>query len=86
MGSGPLRCCIFSFRIAPDDVRYGTSGMPVPGYDALVLDEQGAPVADGEAGSSWCAGHRRPRGIGIQRDKTRRTFRGEWTHTGTLYP
>jgi 4-hydroxybenzoate-CoA ligase len=33
-----------------DDVRYGTSGVPVPGYDAVVLDEQGVPVVDGEAG------------------------------------
>ncbi len=25
----------------PDDVRYGTSGKPVPGYEAMILDEHG---------------------------------------------
>jgi acyl-coenzyme A synthetase/AMP-(fatty) acid ligase len=32
------------------DIRYGTSGKPVPGYDAMILDEHGGRVANGEAG------------------------------------
>jgi 4-hydroxybenzoate-CoA ligase len=69
----------------PDDVRYGTSGKPVPGYEALVLDEQGVPVADGEAGELVVRGPSSADGYWHQRDKTRRTFRGEWTHTGDTY-
>jgi 4-hydroxybenzoate-CoA ligase len=69
----------------PDDVRYGTSGKPVPGYEALVLDEKGAPVADGEAGELVVRGPSSADGYWHQRDKTRRTFRGEWTHTGDTY-
>ena len=69
----------------PDDVRYGTSGKPVPGYDAVVLDEQGAPVADGEAGELVVRGPSAADGYWNQRARTRRTFRGGWTHTGDTY-
>ena len=33
----------------------------------------------------WCAARRAAEGYWNQRDKTRRTFRGEWTHTGDTY-
>jgi len=68
-----------------DDVRYGTSGKPVPGYEARVLDEHGAPVADGEAGELVVRGPSAADGYWHQREKTRRTFRGDWTHTGDTY-
>ena len=69
----------------PDDIRYGTSGKPVPGYEARVLDEHGHPAADGEAGELVVRGPSAAEGYWNQRDKTRRTFRGEWTHTGDTY-
>jgi benzoate-CoA ligase family protein len=68
-----------------DDVRYGTSGKPVPGYEARVLDEHGRPVANGEAGELVVHGPSAADGYWHQRDKTRRTFRGEWTYTGDTY-
>ena len=68
-----------------DDVRYGTSGVPVPGYDAVVLDEHGVAVADGEVGELVVRGPSSAEGYWLQRDKTRHTFRGEWTHTGDTY-
>jgi 4-hydroxybenzoate-CoA ligase len=68
-----------------DDIRYGTSGKPVPGYEALVLDEHGGRVANGEAGELVVRGPSSAEGYWNQRDKTRRTFRGEWTHTGDTY-
>ena len=45
----------------------------------------GAPVADGEAGELVVRGPSAADGYWHQRDKTRRTFRGEWTHTGDTY-
>jgi 4-hydroxybenzoate-CoA ligase len=69
----------------PDDVRYGTSGKPVPGYEAHVLNEHGRPVPHGEAGELVVRGPSAADGYWNQRDKTRRTFRGEWTHTGDTY-
>jgi 4-hydroxybenzoate-CoA ligase len=68
-----------------DDIRYGTSGKPVPGYDALILDEHGGRVPNGEAGELVVRGPSAAEGYWNQRDKTRRTFRGEWTHTGDTY-
>ena len=69
----------------PDDIRYGTSGKPVPGYEAHVLDEHGRPVPHGEVGELVVRGPSAADGYWHQRDKTRRTFRGEWTHTGDTY-
>jgi 4-hydroxybenzoate-CoA ligase len=68
-----------------DDIRYGTSGKPVPGYDAVILNEYGGRVPNGEAGELVVRGPSAAEGYWNQRDKTRRTFRGEWTHTGDTY-
>ena len=68
-----------------DDIRYGTSGKPVPGYEAMILDEHGGRVPNGEAGELVVRGPSAADGYWNQRDKTRRTFRGEWTHTGDTY-
>ena len=69
----------------PDDIRYGTSGKPVPGYEAAVLDEHNRPVPNGEAGELVVKGASSADGYWNQRAKTRRTFQGEWTHTGDTY-
>lgn len=68
-----------------DDVHYGTSGKPVPGYEATIVDEHGQPVADGEPGELVVRGASAAEGYWNQREKTRQTFRGEWTHTGDTY-
>jgi 4-hydroxybenzoate-CoA ligase len=67
------------------DIRYGSTGKPVPGYELRILDETGNEVADGEAGELVVRGPSAADGYWNQRDKSRRTFRGEWTHTGDTY-
>ncbi len=69
----------------PGKVRYGSSGTPVPGYDAKLLDDDGAPVPQGEIGELVVRGPSAAEGYWLQREKSRRTFRGEWTHTGDKY-
>jgi 4-hydroxybenzoate-CoA ligase len=69
----------------PDDIRYGSTGKAVPGYELRILDEAGNDVADGEAGELVVHGPSAADGYWNQRDKSRRTFRGEWTHTGDTY-
>ena len=69
----------------PDDVRYGTSGKPVPGYAAMVVDEHDRPLPHGEAGELVVNGPSAADGYWNQREKSRRTFRGEWTYTGDTY-
>ena len=34
----------------PDDIREGSSGLMVPGYDAKIVDEKGKEVSQGEEG------------------------------------
>jgi 4-hydroxybenzoate-CoA ligase len=69
----------------PDDVRYGTTGKPVPGYDLKIVDEDGREVADGEIGELVVRGPTAGEGYWNQRAKSRRTFAGEWTFTGDKY-
>jgi 4-hydroxybenzoate-CoA ligase len=68
-----------------DDLRYGTTGKAVPGYELRIVDEAGGDTADGEAGELVVRGPSAADGYWNQRDKSRRTFRGEWTHTGDTY-
>jgi len=69
----------------PDDIRYGASGRPVPGYEAKLVDETGAAVADGELGELVVKGGSSAEGYWNQNARTRRTFVGEWTFTGDKY-
>src|SRR5207248_4654850 len=69
----------------PDDIRYGTTGKPVPGYELRIVTEDGADAADGESGELIVKGPSAAEGYWNQRDKSRRTFRGEWTYTGDTY-
>ncbi len=69
----------------PGDVEYGTSGRAVPGYDLRVVDPAGADMPDGEVGELLVRGASAAEGYWNQRDKSRRTFQGEWTWTGDKY-
>jgi len=68
-----------------DDIRYGSSGKPVPGYDARIVGEHDRPVPHGEPGELVVRGDSAADGYWNQRGKSRRTFRGEWTYTGDTY-
>jgi 4-hydroxybenzoate-CoA ligase len=70
---------------APDDVVYGTSGVAVGGYDLRLVDENGADVAPGEVGELIVRAPSAAEGYWNQRDKSRRTFEGDWTRTGDKY-
>jgi 4-hydroxybenzoate-CoA ligase len=83
IGSTEMLHIFISNRI--DDVNYGTSGKPVPGYEARVINEHGGHVPHGENGVLVVRGPSAAEGYWNQRDKTRQTFRGEWTHTGDTY-
>jgi benzoate-CoA ligase family protein len=69
----------------PGDVRYGTSGKPVPGYAAKLVDENGAEVPEGEVGELLISGPSAAEGYWNQREKTLDTFVGRWAHTGDKY-
>ena len=69
----------------PSDIRYGSTGKPVPGYDARIVDEHGRELSDGEIGELIVRGPSAGEGYWNQRAKSRSTFAGEWTHTGDKY-
>ena len=41
---------------APGDVKYGTTGKPVPGYACKLVDDDGQPVKKGEMGELLVSG------------------------------
>jgi 4-hydroxybenzoate-CoA ligase len=69
----------------PEAIRYGTTGLAVPGYELRIVDEGGREVPDGEIGELLVRGPSAAEGYWNQRAKTRRTFEGEWTRTGDQY-
>ncbi len=69
----------------PDDVRYGTTGRPFPGYELQLLGEDGRQVKRGEIGDLWVKGPTAAAGYWNNREGSRETFRGAWTRTGDKY-
>jgi 4-hydroxybenzoate-CoA ligase len=69
----------------PGDIRYGSSGKPVPGYDLKIVDENVAELPPGEIGELVVRGPSAGEGYWNQRRKSRHTFAGEWTFTGDKY-
>ena len=70
---------------SPGDVKYGTSGKPVPGYEVRLVDEQGRDAPDGEVGEMLVKGPSAAEGYWNQREKSRATFEGGWTRSGDKY-
>src|SRR5215475_677406 len=70
---------------APGDIKYGSSGRPVPGYKVRLVNEAGADVADGEVGELLVDAPSAGEGYWNQRVKSRSTFEGHWTRTGDKY-
>ena len=69
----------------PEAVEYGTSGVPVDGFKLRLVDENVQDVADDEMGELLVKGDSAAAGYWNQREKSRRTFLGEWTRTGDKY-
>jgi 4-hydroxybenzoate-CoA ligase len=70
---------------APGDIKYGSSGKPVPGYRVRLVNEAGSDVPDGEVGELLVDAPSAGEGYWNQRSKSRQTFEGHWTRTGDKY-
>jgi benzoate-CoA ligase len=69
----------------PGQVRYGSTGKPVPGYDIELRGDTGQTVADGEVGDLFVRGPSAALMYWGNRVKSRETFQGEWTRSGDKY-
>jgi 4-hydroxybenzoate-CoA ligase len=69
----------------PNDIKYGASGKPVPGYRVRLVDDAGTEVADGEVGELLVDAPSAAEGYWNQRAKSRQTFEGGWTRTGDKF-
>ena len=58
----------------PGDIRYGTTGKPVAGYEIELRGEDGRPVADGEVGDLYIKGPSAALMYWGNREKSARTF------------
>jgi benzoate-CoA ligase len=70
----------------PGDVKYGTTGKPVPGYDVRLVDDDGNIVtARGEMGELQVRGPTSAVMYWNNREQSRATFLGDWTRSGDKY-
>lgn len=69
----------------PGEVRYGTTGKPVPGYEIALRDDAGRPVPAGEIGDLYVKGPSAALMYWGNREKSRATFQGEWLRSGDKY-
>jgi benzoate-CoA ligase len=65
--------------------RPGSSGTPVDGYEARLLDEQRRPVPPGQIGSLWIKGDSTCACYWNRHELTKRTIEGDWIRTGDHY-
>ena len=68
-----------------NDYRPGTSGRLVPGYDARIVDEEGAPVANGETGRLFIRGDSTAPYYWNNPERTAGTMVDGWLNTGDTY-
>jgi benzoate-CoA ligase len=67
------------------DVRPGSSGKPVPGYEIKILDPDGQPVPTGEAGDLYVKGDSALALYWAQHEKSKRSILGDWFFSGDRY-
>jgi benzoate-CoA ligase len=69
----------------PGQVRYGTTGKAVPGYELRIVADDGHECAVGEIGELQINGPSAALMYWNNRAKTKATFAGEWTRSGDKY-
>lgn len=67
------------------DVRHGTTGKPVPGYEIRLCDEHGDEVGTDTLGELQIKGPTAALGYWNSRMRSQATFVGEWTRAGDKY-
>jgi benzoate-CoA ligase len=69
----------------PGTARRGAAGRVVPGFEARLVDADGAPVADGAVGHLMIKGPTTSPYYWNRLERTRATMLGEWLRTGDMF-
>lgn len=69
----------------PGDIRPGSSGKPVPGYECRIVSEDGSVAGPGEVGELHVKGQTAALSYLHDADRSRSTFLGPWLNTGDKY-
>jgi benzoate-CoA ligase len=69
----------------PGQLRYGTTGQAVPGYQLRIVGDDGKDCAVGEIGELHISGPTSAIMYWNNRAKTKATFAGDWTKSGDKY-
>lgn len=83
IGSTEILHIFISNRLG--DVRPGSSGRLVEGYEARIVDEEGKQVPRGEVGTLHIKGDSIAAYYWNKHEKTKSTMLGEWINTGDRY-
>jgi benzoate-CoA ligase family protein len=67
------------------DIRPGTTGVAVPGYELLILDDRGQTVTPGTPGTLFVRGESTATGYWSRYAASRSVFQGQWLRTGDTY-
>jgi len=67
------------------DLRYGSSGKLLRGYEARLVDHEGTPTETGEVGNLWIRGESAANSYWQRPETTAQTFVDGWVRTGDLY-
>ncbi|HYB49109.1 MAG TPA: AMP-binding protein [Streptosporangiaceae bacterium] len=82
-GIGSTEMLHIFIAAADGDIRPGSTGQPVPGYRAMILDSRGAPAPDGQPGRLAVQG---PTGCRYLSDPRQRNYvQDGWNMTGDTY-
>lgn len=84
-GIGSTECLHIFLSNRPGEIKPGTTGKEVPGYDLEIRDLDGAIVPDGEPGTLFVRGASSALGYWRRAEATRTVFQGEWLNTGDTY-
>ncbi len=83
IGSTEILHIFISNRIG--QIKPGSSGKLVPGYEALITDESGHAVKQGEIGNLLIRGDSTAAYYWNKHEKTKDVINGHWIHTGDKY-
>ena len=83
IGSTEMLHAFLSNRLG--DLRPGSTGKPIQGYELRLVDDEGEEVPRGEIGTLMVKGNSAAQFYWRKREKTRQTMQGEWINTGDKY-